>query len=42
MLLAALQAEGESTLVEQGQIRGSFAFLDAVLRQLGAELEFTQ
>ncbi|MBR4077057.1 MAG: UDP-N-acetylglucosamine 1-carboxyvinyltransferase [Oscillospiraceae bacterium] len=42
MLLAALQAEGESTLVEQGQIRGSFVFLDAVLRQLGAELEFTQ
>ena len=42
MLLAALQAEGESTLVEQGQIGGSFAFLDSVLRQLGAELEFTQ
>ena len=42
LLIAALQAEGESTVVDHGQLAGGFAFLDAVLRQLGAELEFTQ
>ena len=42
MLIAALQTREESTLVEQGLLRGSFAFLDAVLRQLGAETELTQ
>jgi len=42
MLIAALQADGETTIVDHRCIGGSFAFLDAVLRQLGAELEFTQ
>ncbi len=42
MLIAALQADGESALVDYGHLAGSFAYLDAVLRQLGAELEFTQ
>ena len=42
VLIAALQADGESAVVDHGQMAGSFAFLDAVLRQLGAELEFTE
>lgn len=42
MLIAALQANGETTMVDHGRIGGSFAFLDAVLRQLGADLEFIQ
>ena len=42
MLIATLQADDESAIVDHGHLAGSFAFLDAVLRQLGAELEFTQ
>ena len=42
VLLAALQAEGESCIVDDGCISRGFAYLDATLRQLGAELEFTE
>lgn len=42
VLLAALQAEGDSCIVDGGCIRRGFAYLDATLRQLGANLEFTE
>ena len=42
LLIAALQAEGESGIVDGGHIARSFSYMDAALRQLGAELEFTE
>lgn len=41
VLLAALQADGESCVVDDNCISRGFAHLDATLRQLGADLEFT-
>ena len=41
-VIAALQAEGETTVVDDGCISRSLAYLDAVLRQMGAEIDFTE
>lgn len=42
LLIAALQAQGESRIVENGHISRGYEFLDAVLRQLGAEIEYIE
>lgn len=42
LILAALQAEGESCIVDAGHIGRGFAHWDATLKQLGADLEFTE
>ncbi len=41
-LIAALQADGESCIVDGGHISRGFAYLDATLRLMGADLEFTE
>ena len=41
LLVAALQADGESRIVDAGNIARGFEFFDATLRQLGADIEFT-
>lgn len=42
LLTAALQAEGESRIVDAGHTARGFAYLDAVLRLLGADLEYME
>ncbi len=41
LLLAALQAEGESTVVDDGHLIRAYESFDAVLRQLGANINYT-
>ena len=41
LLIAALQAEGVSTVVDAGHIKRGYAHLDGTLRRLGADLEYT-
>lgn len=41
LLVAALQAEGESPIVDAGRIPRGYEFLDATLRQLGADIDYT-
>lgn len=42
LLIAGLQAEGETHIVDGGHMARGFAHLDAVLRLLGADLEFNE
>lgn len=41
LIVAALQAQGESHIVDAGRIDRGYEFLDASLRQLGAEIDYT-
>lgn len=41
LLVAALQAEGESRIVDAGRISRGYEFLDATLRQLGADIDYS-
>ena len=41
VLLAALQSDGESCIVDDGCISRGLAYFDAALKQMGADLEFT-
>ena len=41
LLVAALQARGESCIVDAGHISRGYEFFDATLRQLGAEIEYS-
>lgn len=41
LLVAALQADGESHIVDHDRISRGYEFLDATLRQLGAEIDYT-
>lgn len=41
LIVAALQAEGESRIVDTGHISRGYEFLDATLRQLGAEIDYS-
>lgn len=42
LLIAGLQAEGETHIVDAGHTARGFAYLDALLRPLGADLEFNE
>ena len=41
LIVAALQADGESRIVDAGKIARGYEFLDAVLRQLGADIDYS-
>lgn len=41
LIVAALQAEGESRIVDAGYISRGYEFFDATLRQLGAEIDYS-
>ena len=41
LIIAALQADGESRIVDAGYISRGYEFLDATLRQLGAEIDYS-
>ena len=41
LIVAALQAEGESRIVDAGRIFRGYEFFDATLRQLGADIDYS-
>jgi len=42
LIVAALQAEGESRIVDAGRISRGYELFDVTLRQLGADIDYSE